>query len=85
MLIAMRRFAIPTTLLTAALLALASCGGGETETTTVPATEGADAGVLDTREDIVEQSNPAFDSHAIYERAAPGVVTVRSIIGDVGL
>ena len=33
MLIAMRRFAIPTTLLTAALLALASCGGGETETT----------------------------------------------------
>ncbi len=84
MLIAMRRFAIPTTLLTAALLALASCGGGETETTTVPATEGADAGVLDTREDVVEQSNPAFDSHAIYQRAAPGVVTVRSIIGDSG-
>jgi S1-C subfamily serine protease len=85
-LIAMRRSAIFTApLAAAAALALASCGGGgETEVTTTVGGDGADAPPADSREQVVEQSNPAFDSHAIYRRAAPGVVTVRSIIGDSG-
>jgi S1-C subfamily serine protease len=78
----MRRLAIATTVLSAAALALASCGGGETVTTVRVDEDGA--APLDSREEIVEQSNPAFDSHAIYQHAAPGVVTVRSIIGGSG-
>ena len=80
----MRRFAILSTLLTVVALVLTSCGGGETETTTVADADDPDAGAINSSEDVVAQSNPEFDSHAIYQRAAPGVVTVRSIIGDSG-
>jgi S1-C subfamily serine protease len=31
---------------------------------------------------VIEASNGAFNSRAIYDAAAPGVVTVRSVIGD---
>jgi S1-C subfamily serine protease len=63
----------------AAALALAACGDEEGEDT------GGTASVSDsegrTERLVIEAEEGAFDPQAIYERAAPGVVTVRSIFG----
>jgi len=32
----------------------------------------------------VEASSPGFDARQVYERAAPGVVTIRSVFGEAG-
>jgi S1-C subfamily serine protease len=44
----------------------------------------ADDPPADSRQVVIEAADGAFDSHAIYAKAAPGVVTVRSIIGSGG-
>ena len=59
-----------------AVLALSSCGDDDSESTTQPAQEGEE-----TRRVVVEAQEGAFDAQAIYDAAAPGVVTVRSILG----
>jgi S1-C subfamily serine protease len=61
----------------AAALALAGCGGdeGDTTTTTVEvAGESEDSGQL-----VVEADRGAFNAQAVYESAAPSVVTISSI------
>jgi S1-C subfamily serine protease len=66
-------------LLTAALVAvtlgLAACGDDDDGGDATAAQEG------DTKRVVVEAQDGAFDSQTIYEAAAPGVVTVRSIFG----
>ena len=59
-----------------AALGLAACGDDdEGTTTTVSTDEGGRERV------IVEATNGAFNPQAVYERAAPGVVTVSSVFG----
>jgi S1-C subfamily serine protease len=60
-------------LLAAAALALGACGGSDSETTTV-----APAGSQKTV--VVQSRKGAFDAEAIYQAAAPEVVTIRSIL-----
>ena len=66
----------------AAGLALAGCGGDEDAT--APAQVGGQSSGDDTRRVVVESANGAFDSAQVYEQAAPGVVTVRSIFRGGG-
>jgi len=70
----------------AALLALVvgGCGSGGDETTTV--TAGAEASTTEADDGSqrisIEAEEGAFDARAIYDAAAPGVVTVISVFGD---
>jgi S1-C subfamily serine protease len=65
----------------AALAVAVGCGDDDESTTTT--TVGGDG---DRERVIVEASNGAFNPHAVYDKAAPGVVTVLSVFGgsDVG-
>jgi S1-C subfamily serine protease len=68
-------------MLAAAGLALAACADdGETVTVTDTTAETA----ADSKRVVIEAEDGAFDSQAIYEQAAPGVVTVTSIFGGGG-
>jgi len=78
----MRRSPIPPLAALVAALAIASCGDGESADEAAEQPAPAAAPAPDSRQELVEQADPAFDSHAIYRQAAPGVVTVRSIIDD---
>jgi S1-C subfamily serine protease len=61
-----------------ALLALAGCGGGDDDN--APAAGGADEGKTEpTRVEVIEDTGGGFDPKAIYDREAPGVVTVISL------
>jgi S1-C subfamily serine protease len=62
----------------AAALALPACGDDESSTTTVSADEGGRERV------VIDASDGAFDPQAVYEKAAPGVVTVLAVFGDSG-
>lgn len=76
-----RVWAILATLLATALLA-AGCGGdegGDTTTTVVEETGGDSGGGDGGGEPVIESNGAAFDAQAVFERAAPGVVTVSSI------
>ncbi len=78
----MRRFATrATTLLAAASLALAACGGDDAPESAVAPPDHPPA---DQKRVVVEAPQGAFDSQAIYENAAAGVVTVRSVLGSGG-
>jgi S1-C subfamily serine protease len=74
------RAAIGASALVAAL-ALGACGEDDETAATTTTSEGGRERV------IVEASNGAFNPHAVYEKAAPGVVTVTSVFGgeDSGL
>jgi S1-C subfamily serine protease len=58
-------------------LALTACGGDDSPTTTTSVTGGNGS----KEKVIVQASNGAFSPQAIYEKAAPGVVTIRSVFG----
>ena len=61
----------------AVTLTLAACGGGDdSSTTTSVASDGGSRDKV-----IVQASNGAFSPQAIYDKAAPGVVTIRSVFG----
>ena len=62
----------------AALALLAGCGGDD-QTTTVEATGGEGGG-----DRIVVQGENGFSAEAVYEKAAPGVVTISSIFDGSG-
>jgi S1-C subfamily serine protease len=62
--------------LAAAALTLAACGGDDDS-----GDEASAAQEGDTKRVVVEAQDGAFDSRTIYDAAAPGVVTVRSIFG----
>jgi S1-C subfamily serine protease len=72
-------------LLTAATLALAACGGGDDSSSTVVTTP-AGAGLGGTTKRVVVQSqNGSFDASAVFQQAASGVVTIRSIFSGGGV
>ena len=62
----------------AAVALLAGCGGDD-QTTTVEATGGEGGG-----DRIVVQGENGFSAEAVYEKAAPGVVTISSIFDGSG-
>jgi S1-C subfamily serine protease len=79
-----RRLAAALGLIAAAALA-AGCGSDGTETTTVTAAQSTTTTDDDgSQRVVIEAEDGAFDARAIYEAAAPGVVTVTSIFGDTG-
>jgi S1-C subfamily serine protease len=61
----------------------AACGdeddGGGSDASTA-----AEEGGGDVRQVVVEAEDGAFDPHSIFEAAAPGVVTVRAVLGNQG-
>jgi S1-C subfamily serine protease len=67
-------------LIAAAAVAIAACGDEEPEAPAVSTTE--ESG--DTKRVVIEPAEGAFDAQTIYENAAEGVVTVRSVIGGGG-
>lgn len=71
-----RRLAGAAAALALGLGLLAGCGEDDAERTTTPeaAQEDADGGRI-----VIQGQNGAFSAEAVYERAAPGVVTVSSI------
>ena len=68
------------TLLALGALALAACGDEDAE----PAAEPVTAAEGDARRVVIEAEDGAFDAQTIYEQAAPGVVTIRSVLGGGG-
>jgi len=68
--------------LLACLTVLAGCGSGDEMTTQSAGSVAKVAGVTKP-EVVVEASSPGFDATRIYEEAAPGVVTIRSVF-DAG-
>jgi S1-C subfamily serine protease len=69
-------------LLAAAALALGACGGDDSgaagSETTVTSSENPQRTV------VVQSRGGAFDPEAVYQQAAPGVVTIRSILSGGG-
>jgi S1-C subfamily serine protease len=69
-------------LLAAAALALGACGGddsgGAASNTTVTSSDNPQKTV------VVQSRSGAFDPEAVYQQAAPGVVTIRSIFSGGG-
>jgi 2-alkenal reductase len=68
------------TLLAVGTLALAACGDEDAETAAEPAT----APEGDAKRVVIEAADGAFDAQTIYEQAAAGVVTIRSVLGGGG-
>jgi S1-C subfamily serine protease len=67
-------------LLATAALTVAACGGSETTTTVTAAGGDADSGDSDSF--VIKASQGAFDPETVYSNAAPGVVTIREVIGS---
>jgi S1-C subfamily serine protease len=65
----------------AAPLSMVACGGGEGSSSTSASTA-SDGGSK--QRVIVQASNGAFSPQAIYAKASPGVVTIRSVFGGGG-
>jgi S1-C subfamily serine protease len=64
---------------------LAGCGAGNDDGGgSASAPEGASPPPQSKPEVIVETSSPGFDASQVFEEAAPGVVTIRSVFGDAG-
>ena len=64
---------------------LGGCGSGGDSSPT--GTEGESAQVLRPAAEpqvAIEASSPGFDATEVYDRAAPGVVTIRSVFGSAG-
>ena len=78
----MRRPLALLALLTALAL-LAGCGSGD-ETSTGDGASVAKVAGAPEPEVVVEASSPGFDARRIYEEAAPGVVTIRSVFDGTG-
>jgi len=67
------------------LALLAGCGSGDESGT--DGAEGDSSRVLRPVEEpqvAIEASSPGFDARDVFERAAPGVVTIRSVFGGAG-
>jgi S1-C subfamily serine protease len=77
-----RRPAVLAALLATAALALGACGGddsgGAASNTTVASSDNPQKTV------VVQSRSGAFDPEAVYQQAAPGVVTIRSIFSGGG-
>jgi 2-alkenal reductase len=73
------RLAVGLLIVALAGLAFAACGDDDDSESAGDEPTAAQEG--DTKRVVVEAQDGAFDSQTIYEAAAPGVVTVRSIFG----
>jgi S1-C subfamily serine protease len=71
-----RRIALVVAALAAALV-IAGCGGDDGDVTT--SADGAAGDDGDTSQLVIEAERGAFNAQAVYESAAPGVVTISSI------
>jgi S1-C subfamily serine protease len=67
----------------AAALPLAACGGGGNQTTS--ASGGATTAAAPPPQVVVQTAGSQFNPVQVYQRAAPGVVTVLSVFGGSGL
>ncbi|MBM3667672.1 MAG: PDZ domain-containing protein [Actinobacteria bacterium] len=65
----------------AASIALAACGGGEVSST---AGQGGEDGTTTTEQVVVQVGNGDFNPAGVYEKAAPGVVTILSVFDGGG-
>jgi S1-C subfamily serine protease len=65
---------------------LAGCGSGEDDTSSSPPAEPAAAAPEPEPQPqvVVETASPGFDAARVFEEAAPGVITVRSVFGSAG-
>jgi S1-C subfamily serine protease len=80
-----RPFRVAALLAVLAALLVAGCGSDGEETTTVTAgSETTATDAADAQRVVIEAEEGAFDARAIYDAAAPGVVTVISVFGDTG-
>ncbi|HEY8000661.1 MAG: S1C family serine protease [Vicinamibacteria bacterium] len=72
--------------LAAGVLAVAGCGGGSEATTVTvgAASTTSTTGTGDAHRVVIQAEDGAFDPRAIYESAAPGVVTVISVFDNPG-
>jgi S1-C subfamily serine protease len=74
-------------LVLALLVCLALFGCGSSDKTGTAGDEGEASHVLRPAEEpqvAIETSSPGFDASEVYNRAAPGVVTIRSVFGSAG-
>jgi S1-C subfamily serine protease len=66
-------------------LVLAGCGsGGEDDGATSDPGTSAKVTTAPEPEVVIQTSSPGFDAARVYEEAAPGVVTIRSVFGSAG-
>jgi S1-C subfamily serine protease len=65
-----------------AALTLAACGGSDTTTTVTAVDTGDDSG--GSNPVVIKAEEGAFDPQTVYANAAPGVVTIREVIGSTG-
>jgi S1-C subfamily serine protease len=78
-----RRLAAAATLL--CLLALFGCGSGEGGSSSAPEEGTASAVTAAPKPEVaIQTSSPGYDATRIYEEAAPGVVTIRSVFEEAG-
>jgi S1-C subfamily serine protease len=77
-----RRRAALGALLATAALALGACGGDDSGATASETTVSSDNNAQKTV--VVQSRGGAFDPEAVYQEAAPGVVTIRSIFSGGG-
>jgi S1-C subfamily serine protease len=73
------RIALVVLLAVGLVLGLAACSDDDSssDATTVSSDSGGD-----TKRVVVQSNEGAFDAQAIYQAAAPGVVTIRSVLGS---
>jgi S1-C subfamily serine protease len=77
----LRRLAVLASLL--CLTLLAGCGSGGNGSSSSPGAAST-APAEPAPRIAVETSSPGFDAARVYNEAAPGVVTIRSVFGDAG-
>ncbi|MCD6016397.1 MAG: hypothetical protein K0R88_2481 [Solirubrobacterales bacterium] len=75
------RLIIVAALVATASPALAACGGEQNDETSTASAIEQDG---ESKRVVIEAADGAFDAQAIYENAAAGVVTIRSVIGGGG-
>jgi S1-C subfamily serine protease len=76
---------LPLLALLLCLGALAGCGGGDDGGSTAAAPAPETVAAPDARPQVaIETASPGFNASRVFEEAAPGVVTIRSVFGSAG-
>jgi S1-C subfamily serine protease len=64
---------------------IAGCGSGADESSSGTGPSSPATAPAEEPQIAIETSSPGFDARQVYERAAPGVVTIRSVFGEAGV